>query len=304
MRHLPARSPSIGKVSTSLLRRPLGLVSLLAVIGVAFAEVASKSARQTFSTYPASLSLLTGFVTLAVTASIVDQIVGNRASLRWEDVRGITLKGLNDEIRSARDILWIALFGRAPYNLPFEMSEQARRALERAGEAPSVWSDHVRDTARKQLHELLSDARWTPIGAAVVHRATQQIREGLVRWAPMTALARGDYHVLSPVAKVADAIEVLEFPLDADVLDEKGCVAARYRKAMCDLWCHTLTGCVYVEENIVEVLYPARHWPSTARGLLSPHEQDELKDWLVHPESFKRVTTNRQQDLKDLLPNW
>lgn len=142
------------------------------------------------------------------------------------------------------------------------------------------------------------------MGAAVVHLATQQIREGLVRWAPMTALARGDHRVLSPVARLANAIEVLEFPLAAHTLDEAGCVEAKYRAALCDLWCHTFTACIYVEENIVRVLYPMRRWKSRARELLSRDEIDDLDRWSVNLELFKGDTANLQAKLTQLLPDW
>src|SRR5690349_9226505 len=112
-------------------------------------------------------------------------------------------------LRSARDILWLALFGELPYDLPYEMSERPHYAVKRIEEANMAWPKVTQRTCRARLNELMRDRCWTPIGAAVVHLATQQIREGLVRWAPMTALARGDHRVLPPVARLANAIEVL-----------------------------------------------------------------------------------------------
>jgi hypothetical protein len=77
-----------------LLRHPLGLLSLVALIGIAVVEIASEHVRHFFATYPVSVGLLTGLITLAFTLSIVNQFVLQRASLRWADIRGITLKVL------------------------------------------------------------------------------------------------------------------------------------------------------------------------------------------------------------------
>jgi hypothetical protein len=63
---------------------------LLALLGVVIAEIASPSVRHVFSNYAASLNLLSGFVALAFTASIVDQIVERRASLHWQMFAGLS----------------------------------------------------------------------------------------------------------------------------------------------------------------------------------------------------------------------
>jgi len=234
-----------------LLRQPLGLVSLTALIGIAVAEIAFPGVRRVFAAYPVSVGLLTGLITLAFTLSIVNQFVLQQASYRWADVRGITLKGLNDEIRSTRDLLWIAIFGQPLY----EPGKTVSAAADIAKESNYQWPDANRGLF-VGLGVVLSDGQWAQTGAAILRMATREIREGLARWAPTTGLAGGDYHALSPIASLADIIEALEFPLAAPRRDKDGCVVEKYRQPLCILWRHALTTCLYVEESIVRLLDP------------------------------------------------
>jgi hypothetical protein len=280
-----------------LLRHPLGLISLTALVGIAVAEIASASVRHVFATYPISVGLLTSIVTLAFTLSIVNQFVLQRASYRWADVRGITLKGLNDEIRSTRDMLWIALFGQPPYA---PSSRTVSAAADIAKESNIQWPDASRGLFAG-LGAVLSDGQWTQTGAAILRMATRQIREGLARWAPTTGLAGGDYHALSPIASLADIVEVLEFPLAAYRIDQAGSVAEKYRQPLCILWRHALTTCVYVEENIVRLLDPQGHWFSRAREMLSDSDKEDLKRWLTDATIFEKDSMTRGNALLELI---
>jgi hypothetical protein len=280
-----------------LLQHPLGLFSLIALIGIASAEIASKNVRHVFATYPVSVGLLTGLITLAFTLSIVNQFLLQRASFRWADVRGITLKGLNDEIRSTRDILWIALFGQAPY----ESNSQMVSAAADIAKQSNVQFPEVTNGLFVGLSAVLPDGQWAQTGAAILRMATREIREGLVRWAPTTGLAGGDYHVLSPIASLADIVETLEFPLATARRDQAGSVADKYRQPLCVLWRHALTTCVYVEENIVRLLDPGGGWVSRARELLSDCEQEDLKQWLADAVIFEKDTANREYALLRLI---
>ena len=280
-----------------LFQHPLGLVSLAALIGIAVAEIASASVRHVFSTYPASVGLLTGLITLAFTLSIVNQFVLLRASRRWSDVRGITLKGLNDEIRATRDILWIALFRQPPYE-PGNRTVSA--AADIAKESNIQWPDASRGLF-VGLGTVLSDGQWTQTGATILRLAIREIRQGLARWAPTTGLAGGDYHALSPIASLADIIEALEFPLAVSRRDQAGSVAEKYRQPLCILWRHSLTTCVYVEENVVRLLDPQGNWISRAREMLSDCDQEDLKRWLADAAIFEKDTIIRKNALLDLI---
>jgi hypothetical protein len=283
--------------ATRLLLHPFALGSLLALIGIAAAEIAWPGARHFFSTYPVSVGLLTGLITLAFTLSIVNQFVEQRAALRWTDVREITLKGLNDEIRTTRDILWTALYGRPPY----ELNSRLSAAVDIAEKRGLDWPDRALGLM-PALKALVPDGQWTQAGAAILRVATQEIREGLVRWAPTTALARGDYRILSPVASLADVIEDLEFPF-APHRRVDGSVAQKYRDPLCELWCHALATCIYVEEKIVRLLNPPVHdgWESRARELLSDEGEAEVNRWHQHAEAFEQTTGERENALTSLL---
>ena len=280
-----------------LLRHPLGLLSLVALIGIAVAEIASEHVRHFFAAYPVSVGLLTGLITLAFTLSIVNQFVLQRASVRWADVRGITLKGLNDEIRSTRDLLWISIFGEPPYD---SNSQMVSSAADIANERNVQWPD-VANGLFVGLAAVLCDGQWTQTGAAILRMATRQIREGLARWAPTTGLAGGDHHALSPIASLADIIEVLEFPLAPSRREQGGSVADKYLQPLCVLWRHALTTCVYVEENIVRLLDPGGGWVSRARELLSDYEKEDLKRWLADTATFEKDTADRDSALRRLI---
>jgi hypothetical protein len=288
-----------------LLFHPLALLSLLALIAVTLMEFLWPSARHFFSTYPVTIGLITFLLTLIFTLSVVDRFVQKRAEQNWGDIRGITLKGLNDEVRYTRDILWIALFGEPP----FGMSKQTATAVEKANRSRVRWPDKTGHEPGPRLTCLLEDGNWTETAKEMLRLATVQLREGIVRWAPMTALAQGDHKKLTPVAKLADVLEVLEFPFDDRQIDKKTkCIQRKFHEQLQALWLHALTTCVYVEENIVRDLYregefPKRPgvWQSQARRLLSGDGMRDLLCWLEDYGQFKRDTLSRESDVTDLL---
>jgi hypothetical protein len=77
-----------------LLRHPLGLLSLVALIGIAWWRSPRSTCAISLPPTRYLSGLLTGLITFAFTLSIVNQFVLQRASLRWADIRGITLKVL------------------------------------------------------------------------------------------------------------------------------------------------------------------------------------------------------------------
>jgi len=273
-----------------LLRNPLGLLSSAALIGIAVAEITSKSVRHAFATYPVSVGLLTGLITLAFTLSIVNQFVLQRTSHRWVEVRGITFKGLIDEIRSTRDILWIAIFGQPPYE---SNSQIVSAAAEIAKVSNVQWPD-VTNGLIAGLNAVLSDGQWPPTGAAILRMATREIREGLVRWAPTTGLAGGDYRALSPLASLSDIIEVLEFPLAPHRRDQAGSVVGKYRQPLSALWRHILATSVYAEESMIRLVGFGGGWVSRARDLLSDCEKEDIERWLADAVEFEKDTAVRR----------
>jgi hypothetical protein len=90
---------------------PLGAASAAALIAVWLMEFNWPSAHAWFGKYPVTIGLITGLLNLIFTLSLVNRIIERRDELRWRDIRNTTLKGLNDEVRATRDILWVALFG-------------------------------------------------------------------------------------------------------------------------------------------------------------------------------------------------
>lgn len=304
MTALQARKLSTSS-SVKLVLHPLGLLSLGVLIAIAALEVGSSEVRHTFSTYPVSISLLTFLITLVFTLSVVNRFFEERDERLWEDIRGITLKGLNDEVRATRDILWIALFGRPPYR----PAEQTIPALILAEHSAIVWPSDNFGQASRCIECMVADENWAKTASEILRLATQQIREGLVRWAPMTALARGDYHALSPVARLADVLEALEFPFAIPRMDSTtGSVDFKFREPLRVLWLHAITACIYVEERIVRVLYPTgqhperpKAWISKARELLSEDKVCELDSWLKDSAKFENDTTRRESALMALV---
>jgi hypothetical protein len=282
-----------------LLRQPLALVSLILLIGIIAAEVASGTVRHVFTEYPASVGFGTSLITLAFTLSIVNQLVTQRNSLRWQEVCGITLKGLNDEVRTTRDLLWIAIFGKPKYENNNRITTEAKKT---ADESRFQWPPPTSDLSAG-LSKALSHEQWAETGTVILRAARQQLREGLARWAPTTVLAGGDYRVLSPLAMLADVIEVLEYPLRDERMNPTGSIEDKYRKPLGVLWRHAITSCVYVEEDVVRVLYPARRWFSPGgRALLSDSDLEDLTRWLKDAEAFDRDTTDRKTALTRLVP--
>jgi hypothetical protein len=304
MKELQTKKQSASS-SIKLVLHPLGLLSLGTLIAIAALEVGSSQVRHIFGTYPVSISLLTFLITLIFTLSVVNRFIEKRAERLWEDIRGITLKGLNDEVRSTRDILWIALFGQPPYGL----TQQTIHAFSVAEHSSITWETSTLGHAGTCLASMVADRQWTKTASEILRLATQQIREGLVRWAPMTALARGDYHALSPVARLADVLEALEFPFAAPRIDRgSGCIDSRFRAPVQVLWLHAITACIYVEEIIVRVLHPKDghserpgEWTSKARELVSGDEICELDRWLRDVTAFEMDTSRRQSTLMAMV---
>ena len=289
---------------TKLALHPLGLSSLVALIAVIVIEFTWPTARHFFSGYPVTLGLIAGLLNLIFTLSVVNRIIQQRDEQRWQDIRGITLKGLTDEVRATRDLLWVALFGQPV----FGVSKQTAAAVKTARRSGVKWPRAPVGDASVQILAMASDVHWTQTAAEILRMATEQIREGLVRWAPMTALAGGDYRVLRPVARLADVLEVMEFPFDNKRRDDgKSCIDVMFHWALRDLWLHAITTCVYVEENIVRTLYPAREYPERGPGewtsigprenMLSDDQRTELDDWLHDPGKFESANRCRQLEI-------
>jgi hypothetical protein len=291
-----------------LVVHPVGLASLGALIAIALMELEWAAARHVFSSYPVTIGLVTGLLTLIFTLSVVNRIIERREEIRWRDIRGITLKGLNDEVRATRDILWVAIFGYPA----FGVSKQTATACDLAKHSGIEWADPSPDKAAEQLMSMQSDLRWTKTAAGILRLATEQMREGLVRWAPMAALARGDYRALSPVASLADVLEVMEFPFDNKRRDDgRSCVDVQFHDALRDLWLHALTACVYVEETLVKTIYPEKEYPERAPGawiskgprerMLTDEAKGELACWLNDARTFETITRARQRAITSKL---
>ena len=283
---------------------PFALGSLAALIAVIVIEFIWPTARRFFAGYPVTLGVIVGLLNLIFTLSLVNKFIQRRDEIRWQGIRGITLKGLNDEVRATRDILWVALFGQPV----FGVSKQTDAACTRAKQSRVKWPKTPFGDASARILAMESDARWTTTAAEILRMATEQIREGLVRWAPTMALAGGDYRVLRPVAALADVLETMEFPFDNNRRNAgKGCIDVKFQWALRDLWLHAITTCVYVEENIVRTAYPASEYPERGPGawrsvgprehMLSPGQRTELDAWLNDADTFEVANRARQLEV-------
>lgn len=280
---------------------PAALLSLAALVVMGVLEFKSPTARNYFARYPVTFGLIAGLLNLIFTLSVVNRIIERRDELRWRDIRNTTLKGLNDEVRATRDILWIALFGHPP----FGPGRQTEAACQAADSSHLDWPKYPfgparteTANARAQIEAMESDADWTLAAAKILRMATEQIREGLVRWAPMMTLAHGDYQALVPVTTLADVLEVMEFPFaEKRTAKAKGHVEDDFHDALRELWLHAITTFVYAEENIVKALYPRREYPERPKKqrweseeprklMLSPDQRDELDRWLGYPLTY------------------
>jgi len=279
---------------------PAALLSLAALVVMGVLEFKSPTARSYFARYPVTFGLIAGLLNLIFTLSVVNRIIERRDELRWRDIKNTTLKGLNDELRATRDILWVALFGHPPFG-PGQQTEAACKTAKDCGvEWPKDPFGPARTetaNAKAQIEAMESDADRTQAAAKILRLATEQIREGLVRWAPMMTLAHGDYKALVPVTTLADVLEVMEFPFaEKRIAKADGHVEAMFHGALRDLWLHAITTCVYAEENIVKALYPRREYPERPKErwespeprslMLSPDQRDELDLWLGHPLTY------------------
>ncbi len=113
---------------SKLLLYPWSLISLAALIILGVIEFKSPTARTFFGHYPVTFGLIAGVLNLIFTLSVVNRIIQRRDELRWRDIKNTTLKGLNDEVRATRDILWVALFGQPPFG-PKKQTDAARPSL-------------------------------------------------------------------------------------------------------------------------------------------------------------------------------
>ena len=291
---------------------PIGAASAIALIAVWLMEFNWPSAHAWFAKYPVTIGLITGLLNLIFTVSLVNRIIERRDELRWRDIRNTTLKGLNDEVRATRDILWVALFGEPPFGPSQPTSAACANA--RAGDVD--WSaEHTRDPATR-IWRMEGNANWTMVTAQILRLAVERIREGLVRWAPMMALAHGDYEVLVPVTTLADVLEVMEFPfVDKRRNNGKGPVDEKFRDALHELWLHAITTCVYAEETVVSALYPTAEYPERPdlpwrseeprKLMLSKDQETELGRWLERPRTFKEATRRRKHAVtKDVEWPW
>lgn len=291
---------------------PLGAASAAALVAVWLMEFNWPSAHAWFGKYPVTIGLITGLLNLIFTLSLVNRIIERRDELRWRDIRNTTLKGLNDEVRATRDILWVALFGEPP----FGPSPHTSAACDKAGASTVAWSGEQSRDPGTRISRMERDAAWTIAAAQILRLAVGRIREGLVRWAPMMALAHGDYEVLVPVTMLADVLEVMEFPFDDKRRDDgKGPVDERFRGALHELWLHAITTCVYAEETIVGALYPRREYPERPADpwrsekprklMLSAGREAELDGWLARPGTFREATRIRKYAVtKDVEWPW
>jgi hypothetical protein len=280
-----------------LVLHPYGVISLAALVALIVIEFKSPTAREFFTSYPETIGLIATLLNLIFTLSVVNRIAQRRDELRWKDIKDTTLKGLNDEVRSTRDILWVALFGKPP----FGVGKLTEAAFDTARQSSVQWPPEpvgdVGDQVVNALTAMESDLLWTRTAAKILRLATEQIREGLVKWAPMMALAHGDYEVLVPVTVLADVIEALEYPFDDRRTDHgKKCIDAQFREPLRGLWLHAITTCVYAEENIVRTLYPRREHPERGdkpwksdqprESMLSENQRTEIDRWQGPPLSF------------------
>jgi len=111
---------------------PVAVLSLAALIALGVLELHSPTARHDFSRYPVTIGLVAGLLNLIFTLSVVNKVIERRDELRWRDIRNTTLKGLNDEVRATRDILWVALFGDPPFG-PSKQTEAACKTARLSG---------------------------------------------------------------------------------------------------------------------------------------------------------------------------
>jgi hypothetical protein len=111
---------------------PAAVLSLAALVALGVLEFHSPTARHDFSRHQVTFGLIAGLPNLIFTLSVVNKVIERRDELRRRDIRNTTLKGLNDEVRATRDILWVALFGDPPFG-PSKQTEAACKTARQSG---------------------------------------------------------------------------------------------------------------------------------------------------------------------------
>src|SRR6266496_2099412 len=102
-----SRISAVLQIGWATISRPVGMISSLLMVFLILGEFLSPTARRVSMAYPLTRSLIISFITLAFTASVINQVINKRLQRRWERVRSIAMQGLNDELRIARDLLYI-----------------------------------------------------------------------------------------------------------------------------------------------------------------------------------------------------
>jgi hypothetical protein len=296
------KARSLSQATWQAIRKPLGGISLSILLAIIIAEnVAPTAFHQLTETHSITFSLLSGFVVLAFTLSVIDAVVENQASQHWRQIRGVTLKGLNDELRTARDILYLTIIGQPPYGTA---RTPLREAVGLAQLSRVKWQSEVAKLNQRQLGGLVENGDWADFATLTLRIATEQLRAGIAQWVPLTALAKvddDDQEVLSQVALMADVLEALEFPLGRRQRDDSNAVKAAYREQFCQLWSSSIVGFIYVEEEIVRTLDPVRPepWRSQARKLLADDLEGHLNDWQSKKIPFRDELEGLHTDLRE-----
>ncbi len=295
------RASNPWEIAWATVRRPVGALSGILILALVFGEIFSTAVRRLSTGYPLTTSFVATFVALIFSANVVNQVITKRLQQRWERIRSIAMQGLNDELRVARDFLYILEHGRAPFDAT---SPAVATAEERVPEPVLVvMADAIASGQRAtMIRTLVCKTSWVPFARVGLADASAYLRGSLARWSPLLSVGaevnEASHSMILNSAYLADAVSVLEVPL-AEVRLDEGIPPANVRSCFVDLWAVVAAAFVFVEEESANALRPSleqpssKPWQSAMRNRLDLVSISRLKQW----ECGSRSSTRFQRDL-------
>jgi len=287
VRQPDARASTPWQIAWATLSKPAGALSGLLIIGLVLSELLSPTVRRVTSGYPLTTSFIGTFITLAFTATIINQIVTKRLQTRWERVRSIAMQGLNDELRLVRDILYTIEHGAPPFDAPLPVVAAIKAKVPLAiGEQMAI--SLAAEPNATLVAALVEQAIWVQFARTSLAEASAYLRGSLARWSSLLSMGAevsdASHTMILNSAYIADAVSVVELPFAAarlvcDVLP------ADVRPIFVELWEVLAAAFVFVEERSANALrpsiehFPGRTWKSAMRIKLSQESATFLARW-------------------------
>jgi hypothetical protein len=267
--------------------RPVGIVSSVLIVALVVSEVLSPTFRLFSSVYPLTTGVMVGFITLAFTANVVNQLITKQLQQRWDRVRSIAMQGLNDELRTARDLFYILQYGCTPFDASLDQVRYAQDSVP-ASIRRILESASIPAAGDLLLKELANNSEWVVFGRRGLAEISAYLRISLARWAPLLSIgaevSESSHSMLVNVSFIVDSVSVLEVPL-AQVRLVSGTVQSSAVSPFVRLWALVSAAFVFVEETSVNALRvglggSADHlWRSAMRLKIAPSSRDSLDRW-------------------------